>query len=165
VLFVKFNLCRYVVELITCIKMSKIPIICICNDKYNQKLKSLQNYTQAGLALFTTLFSPELGLWVGTFSRYFAVKTPLDDSRYDSRHVTNLTPGSAWQPYAADMPFSRPTKPQILNRMLTIAKQEGIEMTAAAMVGFAFFQLAAPSTSKSESCQVHRKATHRCVTF
>ena len=33
-------------ELIACIKMSKIPIVCICNDKYNQKLKSLQNYTQ-----------------------------------------------------------------------------------------------------------------------
>ena len=32
-------------ELIACIKISKIPIICICNDKYNQKLKSLQNYT------------------------------------------------------------------------------------------------------------------------
>ena len=67
-----------VMELITCIKLSKIPIICICNDKYNQKLKSLQNYTQ-------------------------------------------------------DMPFSRPTKPQILNRMLTIAAQEGIDMNAAAM--------------------------------
>jgi len=24
---------------------NKIPIICICNDKYNQKLKSLQNWT------------------------------------------------------------------------------------------------------------------------
>jgi replication factor C subunit 1 len=65
-------------ELITCIKLSKIPIICICNDKYNQKLKSLQNYTQ-------------------------------------------------------DMPFSRPTKPQILNRMLKIAADEGISMSAAAM--------------------------------
>jgi hypothetical protein len=44
---------------------------------------------QVGLALFSTLFSPELGLWVGTFhviqsrtrimgwhfSRYFAVKS------------------------------------------------------------------------------------------
>ena len=67
-----------IMELITCIKISKIPIICICNDKYNQKLKSLQNYV-------------------------------------------------------LDMPFSRPTKQQILNRMLTIAKQEGIEMNAAAM--------------------------------
>ena len=67
-----------VMELITCIKLSKIPIICICNDKYNQKLKSLQNYTQ-------------------------------------------------------DMPFSRPTKPQILNRMLKIAADEGISMSAAAM--------------------------------
>ena len=67
-----------VAELIHCIKISKIPIICICNDKYNQKLKSLQNYT-------------------------------------------------------LDMPFSRPTKPQILNRMLTIAKNEGIDMNAAAM--------------------------------
>ena len=60
------------------IKISKIPIICICNDKYNQKLKSLQNYTQ-------------------------------------------------------DMPFSRPTKQQILNRMLKIAADEGIQMSAAAM--------------------------------
>ena len=65
-------------ELIACIKMSKIPIVCICNDKYNQKLKSLQNYTQ-------------------------------------------------------DMPFSRPTKPQILNRMLKIAEEEGIQMSASAM--------------------------------
>ena len=65
-------------ELITCIKLSKIPIICICNDKYNQKLKSLQNYTQ-------------------------------------------------------DMPFSRPTKPQILNRMLKIAEDEGITMSSSAM--------------------------------
>lgn len=65
-------------ELISCIKISKIPIICICNDKYNQKLKSLQNYTQ-------------------------------------------------------DMPFSRPTKQQILNRMLKIAADEGIQMSAAAM--------------------------------
>ncbi|XP_058086265.1 replication factor C subunit 1-like [Magnolia sinica] len=26
------------------IKISKIPIICICNDRYSQKLKSLVNY-------------------------------------------------------------------------------------------------------------------------
>ena len=65
-------------ELITCIKLSKIPIICICNDRYNQKLKSLTGYTQ-------------------------------------------------------DMPFSRPTKPQILNRMLKIATDEGIVMSSAAM--------------------------------
>ena len=67
-----------VMELISCIKASKIPIICICNDRYNQKLKSLQNYT-------------------------------------------------------LDMSFSRPTKPQILNRMLKIAADEGIAMEAAAM--------------------------------
>ena len=67
-----------VMELITCIKISKIPIICICNDKYNQKLKSLQNYT-------------------------------------------------------ADLPFFKPTKVQILKRMLKIANDEGIEMSEAAM--------------------------------
>ena len=32
-------------ELIGIIKTSKVPIICICNDKYNQKLKSLRNNT------------------------------------------------------------------------------------------------------------------------
>lgn len=32
-------------ELISIIKTSKVPIICICNDKYNQKLKSLRNST------------------------------------------------------------------------------------------------------------------------
>lgn len=32
-------------ELIGIIKTSKVPIICICNDKYNQKLKSLRNST------------------------------------------------------------------------------------------------------------------------
>ncbi|KXZ52854.1 hypothetical protein GPECTOR_8g236 [Gonium pectorale] len=31
-------------DLIDTIKRSKIPIICICNDKYNQKLKSLRNH-------------------------------------------------------------------------------------------------------------------------
>ncbi|KAG8372238.1 hypothetical protein BUALT_Bualt12G0045700 [Buddleja alternifolia] len=33
-----------VADLIAGIKMSKIPIICICNDQYSQKLKSLVNY-------------------------------------------------------------------------------------------------------------------------
>ncbi|PWA92612.1 replication factor C subunit 1 [Artemisia annua] len=33
-----------VADLISSIKMSKIPIICICNDRYSQKLKSLVNY-------------------------------------------------------------------------------------------------------------------------
>ncbi|XP_056852009.1 replication factor C subunit 1 [Raphanus sativus] len=33
-----------VADLIASIKMSKIPIICICNDRYSQKLKSLANY-------------------------------------------------------------------------------------------------------------------------
>ncbi|XP_047321148.1 LOW QUALITY PROTEIN: replication factor C subunit 1-like [Impatiens glandulifera] len=33
-----------VADLIAKIKVSKIPIICICNDRYNQKLKSLVNY-------------------------------------------------------------------------------------------------------------------------
>jgi replication factor C subunit 1 len=32
-------------NLISLIKKSKIPIICICNDKYNQKLKTLRSYT------------------------------------------------------------------------------------------------------------------------
>lgn len=32
-------------ELINIIKSSKVPIICICNDKWNQKLKSLRNST------------------------------------------------------------------------------------------------------------------------
>lgn len=31
-------------DLISTIKRSKIPIICICNDKWNQKLKALRNY-------------------------------------------------------------------------------------------------------------------------
>ncbi|XP_041994326.1 replication factor C subunit 1-like isoform X1 [Salvia splendens] len=31
-------------DLIASIKISKIPIICICNDRYSQKLKSLVNY-------------------------------------------------------------------------------------------------------------------------
>ncbi|KAL4312171.1 hypothetical protein GQ457_01G045390 [Hibiscus cannabinus] len=33
-----------VADLIASIKISKIPIICICNDRYSQKLKSLVNY-------------------------------------------------------------------------------------------------------------------------
>lgn len=33
-----------VADLIQKIKFSKIPIICICNDKYSQKLRSLKNY-------------------------------------------------------------------------------------------------------------------------
>ncbi|KAK2975641.1 hypothetical protein RJ640_021086 [Escallonia rubra] len=33
-----------VADLIASIKISKIPIICICNDRYHQKLKSLVNY-------------------------------------------------------------------------------------------------------------------------
>lgn len=33
-----------VADLIASIKASRIPIICICNDKYSQKLKSLINY-------------------------------------------------------------------------------------------------------------------------
>ena len=31
-------------DLLLTIKASKIPIICICNDKWSQKLKSLRNY-------------------------------------------------------------------------------------------------------------------------
>jgi len=31
-------------ELIDTIKMTRVPIICICNDRYSQKLKSLLNY-------------------------------------------------------------------------------------------------------------------------
>lgn len=33
-----------VADLIASIKISKIPVICICNDRYSQKLKSLVNY-------------------------------------------------------------------------------------------------------------------------
>uniref|UniRef100_A0ACD5UBJ4 Uncharacterized protein n=1 Tax=Avena sativa TaxID=4498 RepID=A0ACD5UBJ4_AVESA len=33
-----------VADLIASIKISKIPIVCICNDRYSQKLKSLLNY-------------------------------------------------------------------------------------------------------------------------
>ncbi|XWS74662.1 hypothetical protein CRYUN_Cryun01aG0017200 [Craigia yunnanensis] len=33
-----------IADLIASIKVSKIPIICICNDRYSQKLKSLVNY-------------------------------------------------------------------------------------------------------------------------
>ncbi|KAL5096825.1 hypothetical protein RYX36_001152 [Vicia faba] len=33
-----------VADLIASIKISKFPIICICNDRYSQKLKSLVNY-------------------------------------------------------------------------------------------------------------------------
>lgn len=33
-------------DLINTIKMSKIPIICICNDKYSQKLRSLRNHVR-----------------------------------------------------------------------------------------------------------------------
>ncbi|KAJ8750256.1 hypothetical protein K2173_014171 [Erythroxylum novogranatense] len=33
-----------VADLIASIKISKVPIICICNDRYSQKLKSLLNY-------------------------------------------------------------------------------------------------------------------------
>ena len=36
-----------VADLIASIKISKIPIICICNDRYSQKLKSLVNYCLA----------------------------------------------------------------------------------------------------------------------
>ena len=32
-------------DLIQTIQKSKIPIICICNDKYNMKLRSLRNHT------------------------------------------------------------------------------------------------------------------------
>lgn len=31
-------------ELITLIKNSQIPIICMCNDRYNRKITSLANY-------------------------------------------------------------------------------------------------------------------------
>jgi replication factor C subunit 1 len=31
-------------DLILSIKASKLPIICICNDKYHQKLRSLRNH-------------------------------------------------------------------------------------------------------------------------
>jgi hypothetical protein len=33
-----------VADLIASIKISKIPIVCICNDRFSQKLKSLVNY-------------------------------------------------------------------------------------------------------------------------
>lgn len=31
-------------DLIASIKVAKLPIICICNDKYKQSLKSLKNH-------------------------------------------------------------------------------------------------------------------------
>ena len=34
-----------VADLIQTIKHSRIPVICICNDKYSQKIKSLRNHT------------------------------------------------------------------------------------------------------------------------
>ena len=34
-----------VADLIKTIARSKVPIITICNDKYNQKLRSLRNHT------------------------------------------------------------------------------------------------------------------------
>lgn len=36
-----------VADLIQTIHKSKIPIICICNDKWHQKLKSLRNHCMA----------------------------------------------------------------------------------------------------------------------
>jgi replication factor C subunit 1 len=33
-----------VADLIQTIKISRIPIICICNDKYSQKLRSLRSH-------------------------------------------------------------------------------------------------------------------------
>lgn len=36
-----------VADLISTIKLSKLPIICICNDKYSQKLRSLRNHVSA----------------------------------------------------------------------------------------------------------------------
>lgn len=40
-----------VADLINTIKMSKIPIICICNDKYAQKLRSLRNHVSPCLPI------------------------------------------------------------------------------------------------------------------
>jgi hypothetical protein len=36
-----------VADLIQTIKVSRLPIICICNDKYSQKLRSLRNHVSA----------------------------------------------------------------------------------------------------------------------
>ena len=46
-------------DLMATIASSKIPIICICNDKYNQKLRSLRNkvrYKGTGLRYGELLF-------------------------------------------------------------------------------------------------------------
>jgi replication factor C subunit 1 len=34
----------FIGAIVECIKETKIPIICVCNDRYNQKLKTLTNY-------------------------------------------------------------------------------------------------------------------------
>lgn len=34
-----------IADLIKVIQGSRVPIVCICNDKYSQKLRSLKNHT------------------------------------------------------------------------------------------------------------------------
>jgi hypothetical protein len=53
-------------DLITTIKLSKIPIICICNDKYAQKLRSLRNHVSDLLRLPLLCHTPDrqVSVWV-----------------------------------------------------------------------------------------------------
>lgn len=47
-------------DLINTIKMSKIPIICICNDKYAQKLRSLRNHVSHCLPILCATHSADI---------------------------------------------------------------------------------------------------------
>lgn len=117
-------------DLIQTIQKSKIPIICICNDKYNMKLRSLRNHT---LELdFRWVLCVAVVLHAAMLCAC-ALRTLLE--------ILNAPLLSPFYPHKPTHPLShththihrRPTKVQIAKRMSDIARTEGLVMTDATM--------------------------------
>ena len=65
-----------VTELISIIKSTKIPIICICNDRYSPKLKSLLNHCEE--CVFQRPLRPQLVKYVAEIAKKEGITLPND---------------------------------------------------------------------------------------
>ncbi len=140
-------------DLIQTIQKSKIPIICICNDKYNMKLRSLRNHTleldfryDAGCGVWCVVY----GVCQLTFGMMLGVSCSVcqitlwcvsndivdNDITTSLSHTHTPTTPTQQHPHNNTPPLHthrRPTKQQIVKRTHEIARKEGLVMTDATM--------------------------------
>ncbi|KAL0757287.1 hypothetical protein Bca101_094955 [Brassica carinata] len=117
-----------VADLIASIKISKIPIICICNDRYSQKLKSLVNYclplnyrkpTKQQMAKRLAHVAKAEGLDVNDFKSLIALEELAERVNGDIRLVLN-------QLQYMSLSMSVIKYDDIRQRLLSSAKDEDI---------------------------------------